>query len=246
MMPVGDTLADLHVINPMIRFQVWVIDVSATNSLIDCGFFNRIIPIHFSTQSLPDEDDIVRAACAWAHEASYDGESAQEGKLFEYVSIVDSVGVLLRDLDPTTMHSVPMLGGVKYVGDTTVGRSDPGSSLHCVVDSLLGRISEYRSLDKHWHVGSDLMSRSLKIEFFETRINGWTIQCPLTVDDIKAWATSAYVAGRVSVYFVAMDERIFDYHVGRPPVGSDPKARVNIGLRIMDGHCSLLPLEMSY
>ena len=141
MMPVGDTLEDLHVINPMIRFQVWVIDVAASmNSLIDCGFFNRIIPIHFSTQSLPDEDDIVRAACAWARAASYDGESAQEGKLFEYVSIVDSVGVLLRDLDPTTMHSVPMLGGVKYVGDTTVCRSDPGSSLHCVVDSLLGRI----------------------------------------------------------------------------------------------------------
>ena len=84
------------------------------------------------------------------------------------------------------------------------------------------------------------MSKSLMIEFFETLIKGWTMELPLTVDHIKAWAMSAYVAGRVSVYFVALDERIFDYHVGHPPVGGDTRARVVIGLRIMDAHCSFL------
>ena len=61
MIPVGDTIADLHVINPMIRFQVRLINAEGRQ---DCGFFNRAIPIHFSTRALPDEDDIVHAVCA--------------------------------------------------------------------------------------------------------------------------------------------------------------------------------------
>ena len=117
------------------------------------------------TNVLPCDDDVIREARLWAEGANADDEYKESSKTFEFVCVLDPVGVLLRNLDPTSMHALPMLGGMTYVGDTSVD-SSAGSSPHCVVDSLLGRIVEYRSLDKHRHIGADLMSKSLMIEFF--------------------------------------------------------------------------------
>jgi len=75
------------------------------------------------------------------------------------------------------------------------------------------------------------------IEFFKSI--GRDPSKGLNLDDIKRWVRSPYVVGRVSLYAIGADERVFSHTSG----GTD--VRVVIGIRIMADHMSLLPRELN-